>query len=157
MILADFEPGIFFLLLWGLISWLTRKKKKKIDTDSGEVITKPKKDLFARLQKLQEHLSQEVDIFPSPIPPLDAKEGYFTVDDEHVIEEPEVLEIEQEDLDKNKEFAFIEDIKVPAKEDENWLKQNLSGKSNLRKIMVLKEVLGEPRSIKPYTGDYFRA
>ena len=157
MILADFEPGLFFLLLWGLISWLTRKKKKKIDTDSGEVITKPKKDLFVRIKKLQEHLSQEVDIFPTAPPPLDAKEGYFTEDDEYVIEEPEVLELELEDLDENKEFAFIEDIKVPTKGKghENWLKQNLFQKSNLRNLMVLREILGEPRSLKPYTGDYF--
>ena len=58
MMLADFNPGMLLLLLWGLISWLTRKKKKKIDTDSNEVITKPKEDLFARLQKLQEQLRE---------------------------------------------------------------------------------------------------
>ena len=78
MMLADFNPGILLLLLWGLISWLTRKKKKKIDTDSNEVITKPKEDLFARLQKLQEHLSQEVDILPTEPPQLDTEEEYFT-------------------------------------------------------------------------------
>ena len=76
MILAAFEPGIFFLLLWGLISWLISKKKKKIITDSGEVITKPKEDIFARLQKLQEHLSSELDIFPSTAQPEDTEEEY---------------------------------------------------------------------------------
>ena len=44
-----------------------------------------------------------------------------------------------------------------AKEHKNWLRQNLSHKSNLRKLMVLKDVLGEPRSLKPYAGDYFQS
>ena len=49
------------------------------------------------------------------------------------------------------------EIKTPAAESENWLKQILSQKSNLRKLMVLREVLGEPRSLTPYTGDYFQS
>ena len=155
MMFADFNPGILFLLLWGLISWLTRKKKQKIDTDSGEVITKPKEDLFSRLQKLQEHLSQEVDILPSALPPSDSEGKYFSEDDEYVIEEPEILELDSADLDENKEFAVTQDIKVLIKDHDNWIKQNLSRKSELRKLMVLKEVLGESRSIKPYLGDYF--
>ena len=136
MVLAAFEPGIFFLLLWGLISFLTRKKKKKIDTDSREVTAKPKEDLFARLQKLQEHLSQEVDIFPSPSPPLDVEEEYFAKEDK---------------------YGFETAIKAPTTVHDNWLKQNLSRKLELRKLMVLKDVLGEPRSIKPYSGDYFQS
>jgi len=154
MILADFEPGLFFLLLWGLISWLTRKKKKKIDTDSGEVITKPKKDLFARIQKLQEDLSQGVDIFPTAPPPLDAEEEYFAEKEKYGFEEPEILEPKSVDVHEAKEYAFETAIKVPITVHDNWLKQNLFRKSNLSKLMVLKEVLDEPRSLKPYTGDY---
>jgi len=157
MVLAAFEPGIFFLLLWGLISFLTRKKKKKIDTDSREVTAKPKEDLFARLQKLQEHLSQEVDIFPSSSPPLDAEEEYFAEEDKYGFEEPEILEPKSEDVHEAEGYAFETAIKAPAKGPANWLKQNLSCKSELRKLMVFKEILGEPRSLKPYTGDYFQS
>ena len=157
MVLAAFEPGIFFLLLWGLISFLTRKKKKKIDTDSREVTAKPKEDLFARLQKLQEHLSQEVDIFPSSSPPMDTEEEYFAADNENGFDEPEILETESEDVHENAGYVFETDIKVSPKGSANWLKQNLSGKSELKKLMVFKEVLGEPRSLKPYTGDYFQS
>ena len=157
MLMADFEPGILFLLLWGLISWLSRKKKKKINTDLGEVKTKPKEDLFARLQKLQEHLSQEVDIFTSAPPPSDSEENYFTDDDYEKIEIP-IAEIEDvDDIHKDKEYGVETAIKVPPIVHDNWLKQNLSQKSNLRKLMVLKEVLGEPRSLNSYTGDYFQS
>ena len=155
MMLADFSPGIFFLLLWGLISFLTRKKKKKIDTDSREVTAKPKENLFARLQKLQEHLSQEVDIFPSSSPPLDAEEEYFAEEDKYGFEEPEILEPKSEDAHDAERYAFETAIKAPTTVHDSWLKQNLSRKLELRKLMVLKEVLGEPRSIKPYLGDYF--
>ena len=157
MMFADFNPGILFLLLWGLISWLTRKKKKKIDTDSGEVITKPKKDLFARLQKLQEHLSKEVDIFPSSSLPLDAEEEYSAEEDKYGFEEPEILEPKSEDAHDTERYAFETAIKAPTTVHDNWLKQNLSQKLKLRKLIVLRDVLGEPRSIKPYTGDYFQS
>ena len=50
MMLADFAPGIFFLLLWGLISWLTSKKKKKIgealESKDIEIIKKLIRDVI---------------------------------------------------------------------------------------------------------------
>ena len=94
MMLADFQPWLFFLLLWGLISWLTSKKKKKISTDSGEVETKPKskEDLFARLQKLQEHLSQDVGIFPSVTQPEEAEEEYIDEENDYSYIEPEIID-----------------------------------------------------------------
>ena len=154
MMLAAFEPGIFFLLIWGLISWLISKKKKKIITDSGEVITKPKEDIFARLQTLQEHLSSELDIFPSTTLHDDTEEEYFIKDNEYFIEDPEIPKLEPNDLSENEEFSFTKDIKMPTKEHGNWLKQALFKKSEIKKLMVLKEVLGDPRSLKPYTGEY---
>ena len=66
MILADFNPAILFLLLWGLFSWFTKKKKKEslenLTEDNGLKIEK--EDIFTRLQKLQDHLAGEVEIFP---------------------------------------------------------------------------------------------
>jgi hypothetical protein len=156
MMLADFEPGIFFLILWGIISWLTRKKKNQIPKNAGEVVTKPKEDLFGRLQKLKDHLSKEVDFFPSTSHPLEAKEKYFTDDNKYDFEEPEIPTPLLEDVHENEECVFDTDIKISTAEHDNWLKHNLSRKSELRKLMVLKEVLGEPRSLKPYTGDYFQ-
>ena len=157
MILAEFNPMILFILLWGLLSWFTKKKKEQLkEKDQGEYSEiKPKEDIFTRLQKLQDHLSTEVDIFPSAPEPLETGEEYIAEDNEYGFEEPKILETEPEDVHENAGYVFETDIKVSPKGSANWLKQNLSGKSELRKLMVFKEVLGEPRSLKPYTGDYF--
>ena len=164
MILADFNPAILFFLLWGLLSWFSKKKKDQLkEKDKGEYSDmepsdiEPKEDLFTRLKKLQDHLSTEVEIFPSAPEPVETEEEYFAEDNEYGFDEPEILETELEDVHENERYVFETDIKVPAKGSANWLKQNLSGKSELKKLMVLKEVLGEPRSIKPYKGDYFQS
>ena len=157
MILAEFNPMILFLLLWGLLSWFTKKKKEQLkEKDQGEYSEmKPKEDIFARLQKLQDHLSTEVDIFPSAPEPVETGEEYIAEDNEYGFEEPKILETEPEDVHENAGYVFETDIKVSPKGSANWLKQNLSGKSELKKLMVFKEVLGEPRSFKPYTGIIF--
>jgi hypothetical protein len=159
MILAEFNPTILFLLLWGLLSWFTKKKKNLLkEKDQGEHSEmEPKEDLFARLQKLKDHLSTEVEIFPSAPEPVVTEEDYFAEDNEYGFDEPEILETEPKDVHENTEYLFETDIKVSPKGSANWLKQNLSNKSKLRKLMVFKEVLGEPRSLKPYTGDYFQS
>ena len=159
MILADFNPAILFFLLWGLLSWFTKKKKKQLkEINQGESSEmEPKADLFAGLQKLQDHLSQEVDIFPSAPEPVEAEEAYFAEDDEHSIEEPDVLKPMPEIIDETEQYVFKTNIKAPTIEYDNWLKKTLFQKSKVRKLMLLKEVLGEPRSLKPYTGDYFQS
>jgi hypothetical protein len=159
MILAEFNPMILFILLWGLLSWFTKKKKEQLKEKDQEEYSemKPKEDIFTRLQKLQDHLSTEVDIFPSAPEPVETGEEYIAEDNEYGFEEPKILETEPEDVHANAGYVFETDIKVSPKGSANWLKQNLSGKSELKKLMVFKEVLGEPRSLKPYTGDYFQS
>ena len=159
MILAEFNPAILFFLLWGLLSWFSKRKKDQLkEKDNGENSDmEPKEDLFTRLQKLQDHLSTEVEIFPSAPEPVVIEEEYFAEDNEYGFDEPEILETESEDVHENAGYVFETDIKVSPKGSANWLKQNLSGKSELKKLMVFKEVLGEPRSLKPYTGDYFQS
>ena len=156
MILADFNPAILFFLLWGLLSWFTKKKKNlPKEKDQGEYSEmEPKEDIFSRLQKLQDHLSNQVKIFSSTPEPLGAEEEYFAEDDEYSIEDLNILESKPEVMDETEGYVFETNIKTPITAYNNWLQQTLSRKSELRKLMVLKEVLGEPRSINPYTGDY---
>jgi len=150
---------MLFLLLWGLLSWFAKKKKDQLKEKDQEEYSEmePKVDIFSRLQKLQDHLSREVDIFPSAPEPVETGEEYIAEDNEYGFEEPKILETEPEDVHENAGYVFETDIKVSPKGSANWLKQNLSGKSELKKLMVFKEVLGEPRSLKPYTGDYFQS
>jgi len=150
---------MLFILLWGLLSWFTKKKKEQLkEKDQGKYSEmKPKEDIFTRLQQLQDHLSTEVDIFSSAPEPVEIGEEYIAEDNEYGFEEPKIIETEPEDVHENAGYVFETDIKVSPKGSANWLKQNLSGKSELKKLMVFKEVLGEPRSLKPYTGDYFQS
>ena len=157
MILADFEPGILFLLLWGLLSWFGNKMKKKTKIDSDTVVNKPKpkEDLFARLKKLQDNLSQEFEIFPSKLESNEIEEKYLQDDAEFDFEEPEIILPESEVFEP--EDSFIEfDLPIQQPAQHGWLKDALHQKSELRRLMILKEVLGEPRSLNPYTGNYFR-
>ena len=83
MTIADFNPSILFLLLWGLLSWFTKKKKKesrKVETDSPKTL-KGKGDIFSRLKKLQDHLSSNVDILP-----LKPEEDYWEEEEADFLE-----------------------------------------------------------------------
>ncbi len=159
MFLAEFNPTILFLLLWGLLSWFTKKKKVQLKekNQGAHSEMESKENLFSRLQKLQDHLSKEVEIFPLDPVPMETEENYFAEDNEYGFDEPKILETELRDVHENTEYLLETDINVSPKGPANWLKQNLSNKSELRKLMIFKEVLGEPRSLKPYTGDYLQS
>ena len=158
MILAEFNPAILFFLLWGLLSWFTKKKKKQLKEKDQEGYSEiePKADLFARLQKLQDHLSKEVDIFPSAPEPVEVEEPYFAEDDEHSFEESEILKPKPKIIDETEQYVYETNIKAPTTEHDHWLRQTLFRKSELKRLIALKEVLAQPRSLAPYTGDYFQ-
>ena len=159
MILAEFNPTILFLLLWGILSWITKKKKNQLKKNEHgkDSDREPKADLFARLQKLQDHFSNEAEIFPLDPDPAVVEENYFSEDDKNSFEESKIFTPTSVEADKDEKYVFETDIKIPTTEQDHWLKKNLSQKSDLRKLMVLKEVMGKPRSLKPYTGDYFQS
>ena len=152
---ADFNPSILFLLLWGLLSWFTKKKKKesrKVETDSPQTLQE-KGDIFSRLKKLQDHLSSNVDILP-----LKPEEDYWEE------EEADFLEGAVPIMKKEPpaEYPVPEEIvwdgstplatKPPHLETTkgNWLSPVMADKNNIKKAIILKEILGEPRAIRPY-------
>ena len=155
MTIADFNPSILFLLLWGLLSWFTKKKKKesrKVETDSPQTLQE-KGDIFSRLKKLQDHLSSNVDILP-----LKPEEDYWEE------EEADFLEGAVPAMEKEPpaEYPVPEEIvwdgstplatKPPHLETTkgNWLSSVMADKNNIKKAIILKEILGEPRAMRPY-------
>lgn len=158
MLLAEFNPMMFFLLLWGLFSWFSKKKKNQLnEKDQGEYTElESKEDIFTRIQKLQEHLFKEVEIFPSDSISAEVSEQYLQDDEEIVFEKSEIGEPESGVFDKKVKESLIDSgFQKQQPAQYGWLKEVLHQQSALRKLMVLKEVVGEPRSLKPYTGDYF--
>ena len=152
---ADFNPSILFLILWGLLSWFTKKKKKEaLEVDSAAPKTVQKKeDIFARLKQLQDHLSSNVDILP-----LKPEEDYWEE------EKADFLEGAVPAMEKEPpaEYPVPEEIvwdgstplamKPPQVETTqgNWLSSVMADKNNIKKAIILKEILGEPRAMRPH-------
>ena len=152
MILADFNPAILFLLLWGLLSWFTKKKKKEarknLTEDSGVKIEK--EDIFTRLQKLQDHLAGEVEIFPSN-PDEEAVEW----EEDDIETEPDLVKepAVYYPIPDEKEWygPFEEKPATPVKiEKSSWLSTIMTDGNQIKKAIILKEILGEPRGLRPY-------
>ena len=155
MTIADFNPSILFLLLWGLLSLFTKKKKKgsrKVETEFPKTL-KEKGDIFTRLRQLQDHLSSNVDILP-----LKPEEDYWEEEEADFLEDA-VPAMEKE---PPAEYPVPEEIvwdgstplatKPPQVETTkgNWLSSVMADKNNIKKAIILKEILGEPRAMRPY-------
>ena len=157
MNLADFNPSILFFLLWGLLSWFTKKKKKdsqKVESESPQ--PKPEKEnIFARLQKLQDHLANKVDILP-----LRPEEEYWEEDEIDFQKETEPAVV----LEPSVSYPIVEDVvwdgstpltkKKPQIKTKigNWLHSTITNKNHIKKAIILNEILGEPRGLRPYGG-----
>ena len=152
MILADFNPAILFLLLWGLLSWFTKKKKKEarknLTEDSGVKIEK--EDIFTRLQKLQDHLAGEVEIFPSK-----SEEEEIEWEKDDIEGKPDLVKEPAVDypIPDEKEWygPFEEKPAIPVKiEKGSWLSTIMTDGNQIKKAIILKEILDEPRALRPY-------
>jgi len=153
---ADFEPGIILLILWGLISWFTKKKRKKPQLQDAEPLptAEEKEDIFSRLRKLQDHLAQDVDIFSGlreeEILPED--EGY--IEPEDIIPEPAIEEDSTSWIDTH--HISHETQPVPVKQ-KNWVNAVFSQQDGIKRAIVLNEILGQPRALKPFEECLFDA
>ena len=153
MILADFNPTILFLLLWGLLSWFTKKKKKEarenLTENSGVKIEK--EDIFSRLQKLQDHLAGEVEIFP-PRSDEEAAEWEDTNFEEKsdLVQEPAVDYPIPEEIVWDGSTPLSKEPPQVKIETDNWLSTVLTDGNQIKKAIILKEILGEPRALRPY-------
>ena len=155
MNLADFNPSILFFLLWGLLSWFTKKKKKdsqKVESESPQPIPE-KENIFARLQKLQDHLANKVDILP-----LRLEEEYWEEDKIDFQEETEPAVVQEPSVS----YPIVEEVvwdgstSLSTKKPQiktnagNWLSSVITDKNNIKKAIVLNEILDKPRGLKPY-------
>ena len=152
---ADFNPSILFLLLWGLLSWFTKKKKKesrKVETDSPQTLQE-KGDIFSRLKKLQDHLSSNVDILP-----LKPEEDYWEEEEADFLEGAVPIMKKEPPAEYPVPEEIVWDGSTPlatkppqvATTKGNWLSSVMADKNNIKKAIILKEILGEPRAMRPY-------
>ena len=155
MTIADFNPGFLFLLLWGLLSWFTKKKKKesrKVETDSPQTLQK-KGDIFSRLKKLQDHLAVKADILP-----LRPEEDYWEEEEADFLEDavPAMVKEPPAEYPVPEEIVWDGSTPLATKPQEvettkgNWLSSVMADKNNIKKAIILKEILGEPRGLRPF-------
>jgi hypothetical protein len=154
MTIADFNPSILFLLLWGLLSWFTKKKKKEakeVEPDSPQTVQK-KENIYARLKKLQDHLASNVDILP-----LRPEEEYWEEEKTEVfgelepelVQEPAMVYPEKEEVAWDGSTPILP--KSPIKMDQrNWLSTIMGDGNHIKKALILNEILGKPRGLRPY-------
>ena len=155
MNLADFNPSILFFLLWGLLSWFTKKKKKdsqKVESESPQP-TPEKENIFARLQKLQDHLANKVDILPLRSEEESWEEDEIDFHEETgpaIVQEPPISYPIVEDIvwDGSTPLA-VKKSKIKTNTG-NWLSSVITDKNNIKKAIVLNEILDKPRGLRPY-------
>ena len=176
MILADFQPSILFLILWGILSWLTRKKsKKKVQNNDTHKQTEPKEGLLSRLQKLQENLSSEFEIlaennktgtiennaeskydnFYVESPQLDLN---TTIDDaidiKNDFDSPDIDHYTDDKYNKDEDRDIFstkrDEYSLEFSYNKNWIKQTLHNKNELRKLILLNTIIGKPRSLNQF-------
>ena len=155
MTIADFNPSIIFLRLWGLLAWFTKKKKKesrKVETEFPKTL-KEKEDIFTRLKQLQDHLSSNVDILP-----LKPEEDYWEEEEADFLEDAVPAMVKEPPVEYPVPKEIVRDgstplaMKPPQVETTkgNWLSSVMAYKNNIKKAIILKEILGEPRAMRPY-------
>jgi len=155
MNLADFNPSILFFLLWGLLSWFTKKKKEdsqKVESESPQPIPE-KENIFARLQKLQDHLANKVDILP-----LRPEEEYWEEDEIDSQADTDSASVKDSSVSYPTVKEVVWDGSAPSSTEKpeiktnvgNWLSSLITDKNNIKKAIVLNEILDKPRGLRPY-------
>ena len=148
---AHFEQGSLFLLLWGLLSWFSKKKRKKPQLQDSKPLpaTEEKEDIFTRLRKLQDHLAQDVELAPGKMwdeEILPEDEDYF--EPEKTIPEPVLEEDSTSWIDEH--HISHETQAVPVAKKKNWVNTVFSQREGIKRAIVLNEILGQPRALKPF-------
>ena len=135
----DFNPGILGLVIWGLISYFSRKKKKKNKSKPEQISIKEESydlDYFDKILESEEIVNstastsidesfQDVDL------PLEIKE--VTIPEKKLqLEEPLIKNF------KKKKQTNIEFLMM------------LKDKNSLKSAFIMKEILDQPLSLRNY-------
>ena len=140
-----------------MLSWFTKKKKKEArEVDSGAPKTVQKKeDIFARLKKLQDHLADKADILP-----LRPEEDYWEEEEADFLEDavPAMAKEPPSEYSVPEEIVWDGSTPLATKSPQvettkgNWLSSVMADKNNIKKAIIMNEILGEPRGLRSYGG-----
>ena len=132
----DFNPGILGLIIWGIISYLFRKKKVKNKSSDEALMQSESSNLeyFDNLFEDKENIGDENS-------PIIMDESFQSIDIP--------LEIEKENSDIIQSSDRLLDLEK-NNESKIELLMMLKDKNSLKSAFIMKEILDKPVSLKNY-------
>tara|TARA_B100000945_G_C20418052_1_gene616190 strand:+ start:358 stop:870 length:513 start_codon:yes stop_codon:yes gene_type:complete len=164
---ADIEPSFLFLLLWGLLSWLSKQNKSKIKSkDNSLSENSNKKSLFENVLGLNDNFSSDQGmIFEND--QMNEVENYLKNDkkinsertiinknnldnsDKNNINQIDITIVDQKgkiESESNSNLTF-------SSKDSSFIKRKrlygiINNKNKLRESILLMEILRKPSALK---------
>ena len=135
----DINPGILGLIIWGLISYFMRGKKKQKNQKTENIL--PKEESFD-LDYFKNILEPQQNIVLDPPIPID--ESFQDID--------APLEIKDVEISEKKQKAvryLVEDLQK-KKKSKIELFTMLKHKNSLKSAFIMKEILDKPLCLRNY-------
>mgnify|MGYP001227342999 CR=1 FL=1 len=136
----DFSPGILGLIIWGIISYLSRKKKIQNKSEPEEILAQEESSNFGYFKNIIEPQEDVID------------EDLSILMDESFKDISIPLEIEEEEIPKEKlqiDRPLIVDSKKRMK-TKVGLPVIFEDKNSLKSAFIMKEILDKPLSLRSY-------
>ena len=140
---AEINPSIVFFILWGLLSWITKNREKNAKLDNSKTIAS---DAVLDNDFDQEnYFEYSLDIFESTkeyVEEEDLTSKSIELTDDEILFEKDEPPVES--------APIIDEIYDSRENNSNWLKNDLSNKTKIKKYLIFSEILKKPRSLNPY-------
>ena len=140
---AEINPSIVFFILWGLLSWITKNRGKNAKLDNSKTISS---DAVLDNDFDQEnYFEYSQDIFENAeeyVKEEDLVSKSIELADDEILFEKEEPPFES--------APIIDEIYDSGENNSNWLKNDLSNKTKIKKYLIFSEILKKPRSLNPY-------
>ena len=141
--LAEINPSIVFFILWGLLSWITKNREKNAKLDNSKTISSDsvsdndfdQGNYFEYSQDIFENAEEYV------------KEEDLVSKSIELADDEILLEKDDPPLES---APIIDEIYDSRENNSNWLKNDLSNKTKIKKYLIFIEILKKPRSLNPY-------
>ena len=133
----DFSPGILGLIIWGIISYLSRKKKIQNKSEPEEILAQEESSNFGYFKNIIEPQEDVID------------EDLSILMDESFKDISIPLEIGAEEIPKQIDRPLIVDSKKRMK-TKVGLPVIFEDKNSLKAAFIMKEILDKPLSLRSY-------
>ena len=139
---AELNPGLIMLIIWGIISWLIKKQKKSIiKQDRPQKGTIRRTGISELFQKLE-----DFDLFEAKIKESELEEDEL-LDYEIIEEKTPAIESDSFKLESEPLTDIVSSI-VPLAGKNPTLKIKFN-KHSVRQGIIMREILDKPLSLRP--------